>query len=111
MDMTNLMVATISLEFLTQDTSILGTDGLMTTRKNLLPQLIKNKDTSISHLYAKSIGEDLFIKYMNQKALALGLTSTHFTSVDDPVTVTYEDYIRFMTYITTYKSYLRTLEN
>lgn len=111
MDMTNLMVATISLEFLTQDTPILGTDGLMTTRKNLLPQLIKNGDTSISHLYAKSIGEDLFIKYMNQKALALGLTSTHFTSVDDPVTITYEDYIRFMTYITTYKSYLRTLEN
>lgn len=110
-EMTNLMSASISLEFLTQDNAITDTDGVtVTTRRNLLQRLLVSGDTAISHLYAKSIGEQAFITAMNQKAKAIGLTNTQFESVDAPVATTYEDYARFMMYITTYKSYLREVQ-
>ncbi len=109
--MTNMMVTIISLEALTQDNEILDTDRMtLTTRKTILPRLIKEGDSSVSLLYANSIGEQAFINLMNQKATSLGLTNTHFTSVISPVSTTYEDYARLMTYIDTYKSYIRTLE-
>lgn len=108
MDMTRLMVATISLEVLTQDNEILNTDGTITTRRKLLPQLILDKDNSVSTLYANSLGETIFIEYMNKKAKSIGLTNTIFTDVRTPVKTTGEDYLRFMKYIDTYKSYLRT---
>ncbi len=111
-DMTNIMVATISLEALTQDNPILGTDGVTyTTRKALLPRLVSYGDTSVSHLYAKSIGEDAFVALMNQKALAIGLNTTHFTNVSTAASTTQEDYDRFMTYITTYKSYIQGIQD
>jgi hypothetical protein len=107
-EMTSLMVSAISLEVLTQDSPITDTDGVtMTTRKTILPRLLSG-DTSVAHLYARSIGEDAYVSLMNQKAEALGLTNTHFTDVISPVPTTYEDYARFMSYISTYKSYLRT---
>ena len=106
-EMTNLMVASVSLETLTQDTSIVDTDGItMTTRKTILPRLLSASDTSVSNLYARDRGEDVYIDLMNQKAEALGLTNTRFTDVTSPVSTTYEDYARFMAYITGYKSYL-----
>jgi hypothetical protein len=109
-DMTNSMVATISLEALTQDNPIVGTDGVTTTtRKALLPRLINYGDISVSHLYATSIGEDAFVSLMNEKALAIGLSNTHFTDVSTAASTTQEDYNRFMNYLSTYKSYLRTL--
>lgn len=107
--MTNLMVATISLELLTQDNKILDTnDTTMTTRRSLLPRLLNNHDTSVSILYAKSLGEKAFIQAMNNKAESLGLTNTKFINVTSPAFTTEEDYARFMNYITTYKSYLWT---
>ncbi len=110
-EMTNLMAAMISLEFLTQDDLVIDpSNGSQTTRQNLLPRLINDGDTAVTHLYAKNMGEDLFIKYMNQKAEALGLRNTYFTTLDTEVATTYEDYMRFMTYVTTYKSYLRTIQ-
>jgi hypothetical protein len=110
-EMTNIMIATISLEFLTQDNEIVDTDGVtVATRRTLLPRLVKSGDSSVAHLYANSLGETTFISLMNQKAAALGLSSTHFESLDEPVVTSYEDYERFMTYITTYKSYLRTMQ-
>ena len=109
--MTNSMVATISLELLTQDNVIRDVDSISTTtRKTLLPRLLKEGDTAVSHLYADSIGKSAFIDAMNKKAESLGLSNTHFTSVDQPVETTYEDYMRFMTYINTYKSYLRMVD-
>lgn len=108
-EMTNYMVATISLEALTQDNNILGPKGEITTRKALLPELISKNNTAISELFAESIGTKNFIDLMNKKAVALGLSTTNFTSVNSPVTTTYEDYMRFMTHITTYKSYLRSI--
>jgi hypothetical protein len=111
-EMTNLMIASISLEFLTQDNQIIDTDGITTTtRKTILPRLITSGDSSVAHLYAKSMGEATFVEAMNKKAQALGLTNTHFIDVESPVTTTYDDYARFMTYITTYKSYLRTIQD
>lgn len=108
-DMTNLMVAAISLEVLTQDNPILDTDGVTrTTRRNILPRLLRDGDSRVAKLYARSIGEETFIDTMNTKAQSLGLSSTHFNDVTSPVTTTDEDYARFMTYISTYKSYLRT---
>lgn len=109
--LTNMMVATISLEALTQDNQILDTDRMtLTTRKTILPRLIKGGDSSVSLLYANSIGEKSFINLMNQKAESLGLTNTTFTNVISPVSTTYEDYARFMSYIDTHKSYLRTIQ-
>ncbi len=111
-EMTNLMVATISLEALTQDNVITDTDGVTsTTRKTILPRLLQEGDPKVAKLYASSMGEQAFINTMNDKALALGLTNTYFSDVESPVVTTYEDYERFMTYITTYKSYLRTIQN
>lgn len=107
--MTNYMVAAISLEALTQDNEIIGLRGEITTRRKLLPGLLKEDASDVARLYAHSIGKDNFINLMNQKGEALGLMNTHFTDVDSPVVTTYEDYMRFMTYITTYKSYLRTI--
>lgn len=109
-EMTNLMVAAISLEALTQDNQITSTDGIsVTTRKSVLPLLIKDGNSSVARLYASSLGEQTFVALMNQKAEALGLTNTHFDDVVSPVPTTYEDYVRFMTYISTYKSYLRNI--
>jgi hypothetical protein len=108
--MTNYMVATISLEALTQDNEIRGIDGEYTTRRKLLPQLIRDNNTLVSNVYARYLGESMYLELMNAKAESLGLTQTHFTSVTEPVTTSYEDYMRFMTYISTYKSYIRTIE-
>jgi hypothetical protein len=105
-EMTLRMVASISLEALTQDNEIREANGATTTRKNLLPRLLLENDYTVAELYAKSIGENAFIALMNQKAQALGLTNTRFNSVNSPVTTTYEDYMRFNAYIATYKSYL-----
>jgi L,D-transpeptidase catalytic domain len=111
-EMTNLMVTSLSLELLTQDNIITDTDGITpTTRRALLPRLLISGDTAISHLYAKSVGENAFIDAMNQKAQALGLTNTHFTSVEIPVVTTYEDHERMMMYVTNYKSYLRGVQD
>lgn len=110
-EMTNLMVASISLEYLTQDNKITDTDGVTTsTRRTILPRLVQSGDVKVAHLYARSIGEQAFVSAMNAKAEAIGLSATHFIDVDSPVTTTYEDYDRFMSYITTYKSYLRELQ-
>lgn len=108
-EMTNFMVATISLEALTQDNEILGTRGEVTTRRKLLPELLNEGNPLIARLFAGSIGTGNFVHLMNQKAEALGLSNTHFSNVNDPVETTYEDYMRFMTHITTYKSYLRAI--
>ncbi len=110
MSMTNFMVASISLEALTQDNQIRTAGGEFTTRRDLIPKLLVEKDSSVATLYAESIGTDTFISLMNQKAKALGLSNTHFIDVTSPVVTTYEDYMRFMTYITMYKSYLRTIQ-
>lgn len=109
-EMTNLMIASISLESLTQDNQIIDTDGTTpTTRKDILPRLVNDNDVTVASLYAKSLGKEAFIKAMNDKAEALGLTNTHFINIEEPVVTSYEDYTRFMTYINTYKSYLRSL--
>lgn len=109
-DMTLLMVASVSLEVLTQDNEILGPSGAMTTRRNLLPLLLGNNDYSIATLYAKSIGENAFVSLMNQKAKALGLSNTHFTNVTSPAVTSFEDRERFLAYISKYKSYLTALQ-
>lgn len=107
MNMTRLMSAAISLEFLTQDNEITGPDDERTTRRKLLPQLLIENDDRVSALYAQSLGEKQFVADMNAKAKALGLTNTTFTSTQEPVLTSDDDYIRFMSYIDIYKSYLR----
>ena len=107
--MTELMVASISLEFLTQDNEILDASGDPTTRRLLLPFLLKSKDSNIGMLYAHSMGDDEYISNMNKKALSLGLTNTTFTGINTPAITTEEDYARFMGYIITYKSYLQNI--
>ncbi len=103
---TNLMAASISLEALTQDNKIIGVEGEETTRRNILPRLVIDGNTAVTTLYAQSIGEGNFVHLMNQKAMALGLSNTHFINATSSVTTTYEDQERFMRYIATYKSYL-----
>jgi hypothetical protein len=111
MDMTTLMVATISLEVLTQDNLILGVDNTeYTTRKKLLPILLNEQDSRVTEKYIEALGEKTFVDLMNQKAKSLGLSNTTFKDALSPVTTTYDDYMRFMAYITTFKSYLRTVQ-
>ena len=111
-DMTNIMVATISLEALTQDNPVLGVDGsTYTTRRSMLPLLVRNGNQEVTRRYVETLGERSYVALMNQKAEALGLTNTHFKDTTSPVLTTYDDYMRFMAYITTFKSYVRTLNN
>ncbi len=107
MDMTRMMSAIISLEFLTQDNEILDSDGLLTTRRKLIQKLLQGDDR-VSTLYANVLGEQTFVMYMNKKAKSLGLTNTIFESVTVPARTTEKDYNLFMRYVDTYKSYLRT---
>lgn len=109
--LTHLMVATISLEALTQDSPLHDGKGNITTRKNILPILLSKRDTSITPLLTRSMGEENFVALMNKKALILGMSNTRFTDTTSPVWTTNEDYDRFMNYIDTYKSYLRTVQN
>jgi hypothetical protein len=109
-DMTRLMAATISLEFLTQDDPVIGIDGETTTRRALLPRLLVEKDDAVSNLYASAMEEGDFVESMNDKAKALGLTNTVFTDPAIGVKTTAADYNRFMEYIKTYKTYLLTLD-
>lgn len=109
-EMTRLMVATISLEVLTQDNEITDTDSVsLTTRRKLLPRLLVDGDDSISKKLAQALGEGAYVSYMNQKAQALGLANTTFTSVTGSVTTTPADQERFMQHIASYKTYLLTL--
>lgn len=107
-ELTRMMVAAISLEVLAQDAPITDTDGITeTTRKKVLPRLLIQDDKEVALLYAEYLGEPTFVGLMNQKAKALGMTSTHFEDVTSPSVTSYEDYERFMQYISTYKSYIR----
>jgi hypothetical protein len=110
MDMTRLMIATVSLDFLTQDTDIISPDGAVTTRRKLIPNLIVAHDDRVINTLVQAYGEKTYLIYMNQKAKSIGLTSTMFTSTHAPVSTTDDDYLLFMKYIDTYKSYLRTVE-
>ena len=108
-EMTRLMVATISLEVLTQDSEIYGLNDATTTRRKLLPELLTNHSNEVPFIYADSLGRSTFVELMNQKARTLGLSNTTFTYVTEPATTSQEDYDRFIKYITTYKSYLNTI--
>lgn len=109
MEMTRLMVAAISLEFLTQDNEIIF-EGMQTTRRTILPDLVVYKDDSVSVEYTETLGRKGYVARMNEKAKALGLHNTTFTDVTTPATTTLEDSERFLQYIKTYKSYLLSLQ-
>lgn len=108
-DLTRYMVATVSLEVLTQDNTITDTDNVTpTTRRKLLPRLIAGDD-EVSEKLAEGRGEQTFIDYMNQKAHALGMSNTHFSSLTEPATTTPDDLDRFRHYLMEYKTYLVSL--
>lgn len=107
-EMTDLMVATISLELLKQDETTFSFDGFSTTtRRKMLPELLLKQNREVSSLYADTLGKNAFISAMNEKAKALGMANTFFVDIDTPVQTTEEDLSRFMKYISTYKSYLK----
>ena len=105
-DIVRFMVATISLEFLTQDNELLYNNS-STTRRTLIPRLLHDNEDNISLFYSKGLGEKTFIDYMNKKAKSIGLTNTVFTNTTSSAQTTHEDYNRFMNYIDNYKSYLK----
>lgn len=106
MDMTRYMAVIISLEVLKQDENIRGTDGKMTTRKELIPRILEERDDGAILTLAKERGNETFTMYMNKKANSLGLSNTAFQTVNGPATTTPEEYARLMDYVTKYKSYL-----
>ncbi len=110
-DITRLMVATISLEALTQDNSIFDESGKEATRREMLPRLLRQGDTEVPAIYARYVGEKAFIEMMNQKAKALGMTNTKFSSIKDSTETTTADIARMFNYINNYKSYIRMVEN
>jgi hypothetical protein len=106
--MTTLMVAIVSLETLTQDDHRLNTDGRILTRKESLNDLVTSGSTSTINLHVSTTEKD-YILLMNKKASAIGLSSTNFKSMSEPALTTYDDYLRFMSYVSSYKSYLLSL--
>ena len=107
MNMTRLMIATISLELLTQDNPIPTTDeNVLTTRRKLLPKILDEPTSNPTLIYTSTMTDEEFTQAMNDKAKALGLTNTTFTRTTAPASTTEEDYARFMGHIVTYKSYL-----
>ena len=111
LEMTQLMVGTISLELLTQDNVIADLDGgATTTRRALLGRLLSG-DTGVNESYARYLGKNTFVMYMNQKAKSLGLTNTTFSDETHAAMTTPEDLDRFLTYIRDYKSYLLSVNN
>lgn len=109
-DMTRYMVATISLEVLAQDSEITDTDDMtLTTRRKLLPRLIVGKEDKVSEKLAEGRGVQTFLDYMNQKAVAIGMTQTTFTSLTGETQTTAEDLERFRNYLNGYKVYLVNL--
>lgn len=103
-DMTSLMVATISLEFQTQDNPITF-NNVATTRRELLP-LILQGDAQASLFITQSLGRDTFVSLMNTKAKAIGLENTTFRDVTSEASTTALDSVIFYNYLTNYKSYL-----
>jgi hypothetical protein len=108
MDMTRVMAAAISLEFLPQDVSE-ETLWRTKTRHELLPLLLISKNDEVSAYYARSFPSGDFVSLMNKKAATIGLTNTHFTDTYSPAITSDEDFLRFSHYIMTYKSYLITI--
>lgn len=106
MDMTRLMIAVISLEVLSQDNPIHLPSGEVTTRRALLPRLLIAKDDTVGEVLANDRGEDAFVAYMNQKALALGMAHTHFSSLTSGAQTTPLDVERLTAHIRAYKQYL-----
>lgn len=118
-----LMTAAISLETINQyqDTTVSKTahdtygeqGGLKTGEtfeiKELLYPLLLESSNDASEVLAEHLGRSRFINLMNEKALAIGLTSTHF---DDPAGLSPEtvstsrDLFKLVQYIYKYKSYI-----
>lgn len=106
MDATRYMATLVSLEVLKQDEKIQSTGGEETTRRKLIPQLLNNKNDVVIEDIAKSVGNDVFLEYMNKKAVSLGLTNTVFVKIDGAATTSADDYGRLVRYVADYKSYL-----
>lgn len=106
MHMTRYMTAMVSLEFLNQDLDGV-LDGKRATYLDLLYNLLTLHDDRVSTIYASRLGEKTFVDYMNQKARALGLSHTEFTSVTAPAQTSLENLDVFMRYVYQYKSYLK----
>lgn len=109
MEATRYMAVIVSLEVLKQDEKIKDADGTDTTRRKLIPRLLNDKDDAVIAELARSLGDEVFLDYMNKKAAALGLTNTVFGSVDEAGMTTADDYMRLMLYVADYKSYLVNL--
>lgn len=106
-EMTRLMTVIVSLEFLTQDDEIFyATTKKITTRKDLIPLFLSGNNDDIGELFASTLGKEKFTLAMNQKAETLGMSHTFFSDTKTPSTTTEEDLSRFISYITTYKSFL-----
>lgn len=103
-DMTKLMVATISLEFLNQD-SVVYFKGKKTTRRSLIRTLFQG-DTDVADFLAKPLGETTYVDYMNKKAKAIGLENTSFGDLMGDATTTEQDSEIFYNYLLAYKPFL-----
>ncbi len=109
MEATRYMATLVSLEVLKQDEKILDTDGDATTRRKLIPRLLNEKDDTVIHDISRAVGNDIFLEYMNKKAVSLGLSNTKFTLIDGPAVTSADDYARLVRYVSDYKSYLVTV--
>ncbi len=118
-----LMTAAISLEVINQyqDTTVSASavatygdqgglkEGEVYEIKELLYPLLLESSNDASEVLAEHIGRKRFINLMNEKALAIGLTSTHF---DDPAGLSAEtvstprDLFKLVQYVYKYKSYI-----
>lgn len=118
-----LMTAAISLEVINQyqDTTVsqsaaktYGDQGGLKAGetfevRDLIYPLMLESSNDASEVLAEHLGRNRFINLMNEKALAIGLSSTHF---DDPAGLSAEtvstsrDLFKLVQYIYKYKSYI-----
>ncbi len=104
-DMRRFMVAIISLEFLKQDNTVFYNNA-STTNRTLLNNLLIGKDDGVAQFYAKNYNEELFVKFMNEKAQSIGLKDTEFYTLLGDTKTNDEDKALFVNYLKEYKDYL-----
>lgn len=105
--MTRDMVAVTAMEFLNQYSPVMF-EGKETTHSDMLAEYMTSGDDRIAERFADDLGRATFISRMNERARALGLMDTTFTSVTSEAATSVTNLARFNDHLTINKSYITT---
>ncbi len=119
---TKLMTALVAAEYINLDKDVTVTESAMASTSVvrltpgiqlssyslLLPLLLESSNTA-AQMFANQLGEDLFVKRMNQKAASLGMDSTNFSDASGAHSgnvASAQDLLRLATYIYNNRSFV-----